>query len=116
RDERPRAAVGARDQQHHRRGEPHRLRLRDCGDPDRDLDHPDRHLRLEQLLGAADVTSATVTAGARRIVRTRKVRMPRVGLHLFLVATAIVWLAPVGWAIFTSFRPYADTAKHGYVS
>jgi multiple sugar transport system permease protein len=62
------------------------------------------------------VTSATVAAGARRAVRTRRIALPRLGLHAFLVATAIVWLAPVAWAVFTSFRPYADTSKHGYVS
>jgi len=44
------------------------------------------------------------------------VRWPRVGLHVFLCVTALVWLAPVAWAVFTSFRPYADTAKYGYVS
>ena len=62
------------------------------------------------------MTSATVTAGTRVATRSRRLRLPRVGLHAFLVATAIVWLAPVGWAVFTSFRPYADTAKNGYVS
>jgi multiple sugar transport system permease protein len=62
------------------------------------------------------VTSATVTAGAARTARRGALRLPRVGLHAFLVATAIVWLAPVAWAVFTSFRPYADTAKYGYVS
>jgi multiple sugar transport system permease protein len=63
------------------------------------------------------MTSATVTtARAARVTRKRALRLPRVGLHAFLVATAIVWLAPVGWAIFTSFRPYSDTASHGYVS
>jgi multiple sugar transport system permease protein len=43
-------------------------------------------------------------------------RLPRVGLHVFLAGTAALWLAPFAWALFTSFRPYADTAKHGYVS
>jgi multiple sugar transport system permease protein len=62
------------------------------------------------------VTSATVAAGAARRTRRGALRLPRVGLHAFLVATAIVWLAPVAWAVFTSFRPYADTAKNGYVS
>jgi multiple sugar transport system permease protein len=62
------------------------------------------------------VTSATVTAGARRAVRLQRLALPRVGLHAFLIATAIVWLAPVAWALFTSFRPYSDTAEHGYVS
>jgi multiple sugar transport system permease protein len=62
------------------------------------------------------MTSAAVSAGARRAIRARRIALPRVGLHGFLIATAIVWLAPVAWALFTSFRPYADTAKHGYVS
>ena len=62
------------------------------------------------------MTSAAVTATAARTARRRAVRLPRVGLHVFLIATAIVWLAPVAWAVFTSFRPYADTSKYGYVS
>ena len=62
------------------------------------------------------MASAAVTAGARARTRSSRPRLPRVGLHTFLVATAIVWLAPVLWAVFNSFRPYADTAKHGYVS
>ena len=28
----------------------------------------------------------------------------------------MLWLVPVAWAVFTSFRPYADTATNGYVS
>ena len=43
-------------------------------------------------------------------------RWPRVALHIFLITAALIWLAPVAWAVFTSFRPYADTAKYGYVS
>jgi len=62
------------------------------------------------------VSSATVAAGARARVRRRQLRLPRVSLHVFLIATAVVWLAPVVWAVFTSFRPYSDTAKYGYVS
>ena len=62
------------------------------------------------------MTSATVAARTRAATRRKPLRLPRVGLHVFLVATAIVWIAPVGWAVFTSFRPYADTAKYGYVS
>jgi multiple sugar transport system permease protein len=62
------------------------------------------------------MTSATVTAARARTVRRQAIRLPRVGLHVFLISTAVVWLAPVAWAVFTSFRPYADTAEHGYVS
>ena len=32
------------------------------------------------------------------------------------MVTAAVWLLPVLWAVYTSLRPYADTAEHGYVS
>jgi multiple sugar transport system permease protein len=62
------------------------------------------------------VTSAAIEARARSATRRRTPRLPRVGLHVFLAGTAALWLAPFAWALFTSFRPYADTAKHGYVS
>jgi multiple sugar transport system permease protein len=62
----------------------------------------------------------TVQAVARpraaAAVRTRGVAPRRVLLHGFLIATAAVWLLPVVWAVYTSFRPYADTAERGYVS
>ena len=51
-----------------------------------------------------------------RPVRKRPLSASRIILHAFLIITALVWLAPVAWAVFTSFRPYADTAKNGYVS
>jgi multiple sugar transport system permease protein len=62
------------------------------------------------------VTSAAIEARARSATRRRTPRLPRIGLHVFLAGTAALWLAPFAWALFTSFRPYADTAKHGYVS
>jgi multiple sugar transport system permease protein len=37
-------------------------------------------------------------------------------LQAFLLVTAGVWLLPVLWAVYTSLRPYADTAARGYVS
>ena len=37
-------------------------------------------------------------------------------LQAFLMLTAAVWLLPVAWAVYTSLRPYADTAERGYVS
>jgi multiple sugar transport system permease protein len=37
-------------------------------------------------------------------------------IHVFLAVIAVVWLFPVVYAIYTSLRPYADTAEHGYVS
>lgn len=53
-----------------------------------------------------------VAAPARR---TRP-RAGRVAAHVFLAATAIVWMAPLLWVIYTSLRPYADTAEYGYFS
>jgi multiple sugar transport system permease protein len=61
------------------------------------------------------VTSAAVPVAAAR-TRKKGLALPRVGLHVFLIGCAILWLAPVAWAVFTSFRPYNDTAAHGYVS
>ena len=37
-------------------------------------------------------------------------------IQAFLVATSIVWLLPPVYALYTSLRPYADTADRGYVS
>jgi multiple sugar transport system permease protein len=63
------------------------------------------------------VTATAITAAARaRTKRARRRTGGRVLMHTFLAVTALLWLAPVGWALFTSFRPYSDTAQHGYVS
>jgi multiple sugar transport system permease protein len=62
------------------------------------------------------VTTAAATARTRTAAKKRTLRLPRVGMHVFLIVTALLWLAPVAWAVFTSFRPYSDTAEHGYVS
>ncbi len=40
----------------------------------------------------------------------------RILLHGFLIATSLVWLFPIGWAVYTALRPYGDTARLGYVS
>ncbi len=63
------------------------------------------------------MTTAAATARHRTAPRrSAPCRLPRVGMHVFLILTALLWLAPVAWAVFTSFRPYSDTAEHGYVS
>ena len=59
---------------------------------------------------------AAVRARPVVVARSRRVAPRRVLLHAFLIATAAVWLLPVLWALYTSFRPYADTAERGYVS
>ena len=37
-------------------------------------------------------------------------------MHLFLIVAALFWLTPLVWTIYTSLRPYSDTAERGYVS
>jgi multiple sugar transport system permease protein len=41
------------------------------------------------------------------------VRPARIALHVFLIATAIVWLIPILGALYTAFRPYGETSKNG---
>ena len=43
-------------------------------------------------------------------------RPRRLGLHLVLMALALLWLFPLAWAAYTSFRSYDETARLGYVS
>ncbi len=60
--------------------------------------------------------TTVATTEDTRPVRKRPLSASRIILHAFLIITALLWLAPVAWAVFTSFRPYADTAENGYVS
>lgn len=46
----------------------------------------------------------------------RGLRPKRLLLHAFLLATSLVWLFPIAWAVYTALRPYGDTARLGYVS
>ena len=63
------------------------------------------------------MTSTAVPAARARAATRRKTRRPsRILLHLFLAFAALVWIAPVAWAVFTAFRPYEDTFSRGYVS
>jgi multiple sugar transport system permease protein len=39
-----------------------------------------------------------------------------VALYAFLVFMCVTWLFPLTWAVYTSLRPYADTAQRGYIS
>ncbi|GHE08499.1 carbohydrate ABC transporter permease [Streptomyces alanosinicus] len=44
------------------------------------------------------------------------VRPARILLHVFLAGTALAWLAPLLWAVFSALRPYSETSAKGYVS
>ena len=57
----------------------------------------------------------TIAAGDPR-ERKQKLTGSRVFLHGVLIFLSILWLIPVAWTLYTSFRPYQDTAERGYVS
>jgi multiple sugar transport system permease protein len=57
--------------------------------------------------------SATLTVVKRR---PRRARIWRVGLYVFLTVMALLWLVPVGGAIYASLRPYGETQKFGIFS
>ena len=71
------------------------------------------------------MTSVTAPASAAAessvvVIPSRK-RKPmftprRVLLHVFITIIAIAWVFPIAWAILNSFRDYAYTSIHGYVS
>jgi multiple sugar transport system permease protein len=52
------------------------------------------------------VVDAAVVASRPR----GRVRWGRVALYAFLTVTALVWLFPIAWAVYQSFRPFEDTA------
>jgi len=68
------------------------------------------------------LTSAAthMAAGTAPEIRQRKPRRRgrRLLLHLFLIAMCALWLFPLVWAVYTSLRPYGDTASsaYGYIS
>ncbi|MGW9048348.1 carbohydrate ABC transporter permease [Streptomyces lydicus] len=43
-------------------------------------------------------------------------RRRRFGVHLFLTAVSLAFLAPLLLAVYASLRPYQETAAHGYFS
>ena len=49
-------------------------------------------------------------------LRHRPLTPGRVLLHAFLMITALMWLFPLLWALFNSFRDYNFTAVNGYAS
>ncbi|RVU22422.1 carbohydrate ABC transporter permease [Streptomyces antnestii] len=48
--------------------------------------------------------------------RERPRRRGRFGVHLFLTAVSLAFLAPLLLAVYASLRPYEETAQHGYFS
>jgi multiple sugar transport system permease protein len=65
--------------------------------------------------------TTTVTRPASRLRQPEKGQPPtaprrQTGRHLMLGGIALLWLVPLLWAMYTSLRPYSDTAQHGYLS
>ncbi|GAA5189110.1 carbohydrate ABC transporter permease [Rugosimonospora acidiphila] len=60
----------------------------------------------------------TVGGGPREGSRPnrRPVRPARILLYVVLTLVALGWLAPLLLAVYASLRPYAETAKYGYMS
>lgn len=48
--------------------------------------------------------------------KPRGPKRPHYGTHIFLLVMAVMWMIPLGWALFTALRPKADTDKYGYFS
>jgi multiple sugar transport system permease protein len=59
-------------------------------------------------------TTPTAAEPSRR--RRRPLTPGRVLLHVFLALTSLVFLFPLLYAVYTSLRPYAETAQYGYFS
>jgi multiple sugar transport system permease protein len=64
--------------------------------------------------GVAVTTVGTTEAPGR--ARRRPLTAGRVVLYVFITLTSLVWLFPVLWALYNSFRDYAFTALNGYLS
>ncbi|HSK91116.1 MAG TPA: carbohydrate ABC transporter permease [Euzebyales bacterium] len=61
----------------------------------------------------------TAAAGRPGVPEARRQgwsRWGRLAIQVFLAVTAVVWLAPLLYTLYTSLRPYSDTAARGYVS
>jgi multiple sugar transport system permease protein len=67
------------------------------------------------MTAVAEVTAAAAPRPVA-VQRRKRVRPARVLLHVFLAVTALVWLVPLVWAVYTSLRTFADTSAHGYFS
>ena len=62
------------------------------------------------------MTAASPESATTYVKKDRGIRWSRVALHVFLFTMAVVWLFPLLYALYTSLRPYVDTARLGYVS
>ena len=40
----------------------------------------------------------------------------RTAAYVFMIVACVAWLVPVLFALYVSFRPYAETSQQAYVS
>jgi multiple sugar transport system permease protein len=62
------------------------------------------------------MSEVAVERPAVRAVERRRRRPKHLRVQLFLAVAAVLWLLPVAYTLYTSLRPYEETAEHGYVS
>lgn len=62
------------------------------------------------------MTAASSEIATVSVKKHTGIRPGRIALHAFLVAMALIWLLPIAYAVYTSLRPYVDTARLGYFS
>jgi multiple sugar transport system permease protein len=62
------------------------------------------------------MSDIAVERPAVRAVERRRRRPKHLRVQLFLAVAAVLWLLPVAYTLYTSLRPYEETAEHGYVS
>ena len=67
-------------------------------------------------MSSVSARRSTANTKSGKPTRVGSMQRPRYGIHLFLIVMAILWLIPLGWAVFTALRPKADTDKFGYFS
>jgi len=53
---------------------------------------------------------------ARRPKKARATKRGHLPTQIFLAVVAVLWIFPVGYALINSFRDYAYTSTHGYLS
>ncbi|MGP3953270.1 carbohydrate ABC transporter permease [Streptomyces sp. 7N604] len=64
----------------------------------------------------APAASSSAPAASQHPRGRRRIRPGRLGLHAFLMAVSLGFLAPLLLAVYASLRPYQETAEHGYFS
>jgi len=62
--------------------------------------------------------ATTYQQSAAAVSARRRKTLRRAGLQAFLIIMSLIWLVPLAFALYTSLRPYEDTAgdPRGYVS